>query len=479
MNRNSGLNNWYFKVIWGGTVGDECDCTYLPIQLIKKLKLKPGTQVMLKLGMSRKVTTIFPLSDNTHSNSAIFLSPDLASLCQIPSGQTMILKYDTQEQTLSIGPLIGLFTVRNILPKSEYGSQEPLLRALADRAVDISGLVFVFCPEDINWDISVVKGYIPHSCSDCGEPLWKSLTLPLPNVIYDRIPSRSIEAKPEVEETKSLLNRQEGLFYFNPTFLDKWETHLSLSNITETACYLPPTRLVKDTEDIHQALKDFGSVFLKPTSGSLGKRIIKLTANNDSFSYIYRSRDRQTVKGSDTDLNRIISQLKPVMGSRTYIVQKNLNLAHYQNCTFDIRVLTQKDMFGNWRRTKTYVRVAAPDSFLSNLSDGARTVPIGTVLQEVFQTDFLDKKGLGEQIRIAVKNIPPSLEIATGKVWGELGLDLGIDKKGRIWLIEVNSKPFRTLVSSNGSLTNVKRSLLRPLEFAKFKSGFYKHSPAK
>lgn len=467
---------WWFKVRWGGTLGEEHRCIYIPPVILRKINIAAGSSILFKAGVYKTTVKVLPLSSHSPGDFVVFFSPDLLSSMGVAEGQIVTLRYDKSINTLSLGPFIGLFTVRNILPESEYGSQEPVLAALTNSSADIEGIIYVFCPEDINWDELSVTAHVPFRSAESDTLSWNSVTMPLPDVIYDRIPSRSIEARPEVQEAKSKLKNL-GLTYFNPMFLDKWETHTALCNIPDVAGYLPPTRLVEIPEHLTEFLSRYKSVFLKPSSGSLGRRIIKISQDFNGYSYVYRSRDKQTVRGTVANAGALITQLKPVMGKRSYIIQKDVNLALYENCTFDIRVLAQKDRFGNWRRTKIYTRAAAPDSFLSNLSDGARPQPINTVLQKVFNTTFADKNGLGEDIRTAVNKIPPALESATGMKWAELGIDLGLDTQGRIWLIEVNSKPFRTLISNSGLSKTVRRSLLRPLEYAKFLAGFYKHSP--
>lgn len=476
MNNKITAARWLFRVRWGGTLGEKHQCIYVPPVILKKINIVPGTSIMLKAGTYKTMIRILSVSTNSPRDFVIFGSPDLLSHIFISQGQTITIRYEKPVNTLFVGPLVGLFTVRNILPESEYGSQEPVLAALANSSADIEGIVYVFCPEDIKWDELSVTGHVPFRNPEMDTLSWKAVTMPLPDVIYDRIPSRSIEARTEVQEAKVKL-KDLRLTYFNPMFLDKWETHTALRKISEVSNYLPPTRLIEDPEHLTEFLNTYKSVFLKPSSGSLGRRIIKINTEANGYSYVYRSRDKQTVQGTVSNSNSLLALLRPIMGKRSYIAQKDVNLALHESCTFDIRVLVQKDRFGNWRRTKIYARAAAPDSFLSNLSDGARPQPINTVLQKVFNCTFSDKDGLGEDIRIAVNKIPSALESATGMKWAELGIDLGLDTNGRVWLIEVNSKPFRALVSNSGLSKTVRRSLLRPLEYAKFLAGFYNHSP--
>nr|MBO2476611.1 hypothetical protein [Bacillota bacterium] len=60
---------------------------------------------------------------------------------------------------------------------------------------------------------------------------------------------------------------------------------------------------------------------------------------------------------------------------------------------------------------------------------------------------------------------------------GELGLDLGIDRLGRIWLIEVNSKPFLQMTREAGSPHILGLSVQRPLRFARYLAGFENGGP--
>lgn len=460
-------------------MGELDDFVFLPASLLKKTGLPPGGSVSFKIGRFTRIVTVGAVQCTGGTpDSVFFVSPNLQNLCQLPAGTEITLKYEINRKTLSAGPLVGLFTVRNILPDSEFGSQEPTLRALVNSGSKLLGMVFVFCPEDLDWDRLTVTGRIPITTHESNNQNWTTIRLPLPDVVYDRIPSRTIELRPEIQEAKSRLMAVTELTYFNPMFLNKWETHVALSGIAEVAPYLPPTKLVETPDDIREFLSLYKSVFLKPSSGSLGRRIIKVEVNeHGSYLFKYRSRERQTVKGVTPTFENLLKLLKPVMGKRSYIVQKDLNLAKYEECPFDIRVLAQKDMWGRWRKTKIYVRKAAPDSFLANLSDGGRVKSIVTVLKEVFYTDLHAKEGLSEELRNAVKNLPPALERGTGVVWGELGIDLGIDMNGKIWLIEINSKPFRALIPENGSYKVIERSLMRPLEYAKFMAGFFRHSP--
>ncbi|MNJ53594.1 Endospore coat-associated protein YheD [compost metagenome] len=70
-----------------------------------------------------------------------------------------------------------------------------------------------------------------------------------------------------------------------------------------------------------------------------------------------------------------------------------------------------------------------------------------------------------------------ALEIAQGidkyipAHFGELGIDLAVDTSGRIWLIEVNSKPSKNDNTPIGD-SKIRPSVKQVIEYARYLSGF-------
>lgn len=464
-------------VRWGGILGSDTDYkVFIPGPALKKWGFPPSYRTAFKIG-----SMILPVTVEEYKTSMIFpelllfVSPPLAHQCHFPVETKFVLRVDRLHRTLAVGPVIGLFTVNPGSPG--FATQLDILKALTESCQKIRAFGYVFFPEDVDGPAGVVYGRLPITDPETGEISWLAASRPLPDVVYDRLPSRSVESRQEIRELKEKFIVS-GIPYFNPQFLNKWETHQLLTLDSIAAAFLPETRLFTGPGDIRALLDSFGMVYLKPTAGSLGRRIIRVEKLSPEYiRYKYRTKDKESKEGIAPTCELLEKVLRPVMGKREYIVQQGLQLAEYEGCPFDVRILMQKDNRGNWRRTKIYVRVAAPGNIVSNISDGARGEKIVIVLQEVFQEEFTAANGIGEQLREAARLIPPALENLMGRAWGELALDLGIDTGRRVWLIEVNSKPFRALVSPSGFTKVIERSLMRPLEYAKYLAGYYKHSP--
>jgi D-alanine-D-alanine ligase-like ATP-grasp enzyme len=160
------------------------------------------------------------------------------------------------------------------------------------------------------------------------------------------------------------------------------------------------------------------------------------------------------------------------MGQHSYLVQQGLRLATSGGAPFDIRVLTQKGIAGRWFRTKVYGRVAPPGTFISNISRGATPANVGTLLSNAFPDAPQKRKQALSGLKEITEIVPRAVEAALETSLGELGIDVGIDTSGRAWLIEINSKPMRTLDPKLGSLEGVRNAIIRPLVYSRYLAGF-------
>ena len=62
--------------------------------------------------------------------------------------------------------------------------------------------------------------------------------------------------------------------------------------------------------------------------------------------------------------------------------------------------------------------------------------------------------------------IPQYLEKTTKRRLVELGLDIAVDRDGRVWILEVNIKPGRSLWRKIDNKEAVDRSIRAPVQYA-------------
>jgi len=437
---------------------------YLPKDIYNDLTLRPGERITVRAGTTEVKAQLAVLTRRRKGQPGI-ISANIYRALNLPPGYPLIAKLEPHNRLIRLGPILGLFT-RRIPSLRSDSNQARFLQLLTQCSRELKMLTYVFTPSSINWNQRVVTGYIYQGNEELG--FWEPHTFPLPQVVYDRIGNRRSEKMNDVQQTKKALLSLRGLQYFNLRYLNKLETHEFLKTRPELAPYLPETEEYGDGASLNRFLDRYETVFLKPTNGSLGRGIIKVNRLDDRYQYRYRLRNGQIISGTTAGREALKAVLNRLVKGKSYIIQQGLALRTYNGSPFDIRILMQKNHNGLWRRTKMLARVARKGSITSNISGGANPELISEVLRNVFGEDPNKPGGIGNRLRQVGDLVPPVLEEAMGIQFGELGLDLGVDESGKVWLIEVNSKPYKAMETQKGSLEVVRNSVIRPLGYATF-----------
>ncbi|WP_308639058.1 YheC/YheD family protein [Paenibacillus silvisoli] len=223
---------------------------------------------------------------------------------------------------------------------------------------------------------------------------------------------------------------------------DKWIQYRILHDVSSLSVRLPKTRLLS-LKRLAKQLRLYQSLVLKPRDGSFGHDILFVSRNGDTYR-IHNENTTITMKGTRLLLKRIGNKTR----RRGYIVQRRLQLAEIQRNPFDIRIMVQrrKGVSSPWKVTGSYVKVAAPGYLVTNVPSRIIPVPVALRLARLGNRGlFLKAKRIA---LFAVKRLGeryPKLR--------QVGFDIGIDRKGQIWIIEGNYQPdlhpFRLLKDSS------------------------------
>lgn len=437
------------------TIGKIC----LSNLLMSRLEIPEQYYIKVRLG-NLVVNTVLEV---TNDQAGYSLSPNLAKALYLNKSRSLQIRYHKAENMIHLGPTIGILAT-SLPNRSSYErtSTQAELIFISDMRKRINGIVFLFTPNCINWENNTVKGYIySHSPG-----VWVPATYPIPDVVYDRIASRGSEIK--YNSVRERLMQLPYLKYFNPSYLNKWHVHKMLMNEPTLKNNLPDT-MKYSKENLRTMLNLYNVVFVKPSDGSLGLGIIRIIKTEQgTLKYtVYRNK-RSRRQASDVD--DFFKKTRKIISDKPYIVQQGLNLATYRGSPFDLRIIYQKDGKGEWIISKKFVRVAAKGSNVSNLSSGGRVAISSRVLKYLFKRkDLIEAKN--KEIENLCYKVATTLENVSNQIYGELGLDIGIDKNGNPWLIEVNSKP-RKATDTEFSMTVVRNTFIRPLEYAVHLAGF-------
>ncbi len=434
--------------------------------LVQKLGIVVEPLITVRVG-ALMVKSRLQVHDTGRGN--YMLSPELIQALHLKKSKGLKVRYQAEEKILHLGPTIGIMAT--YIPSPNRYEIDP--RSLHAELIYLSivsksfpGQVYVFTPSGINWANNTCRGYVYHQFS-ATRGKWESALYPIPDVVYDRIHSRSAEARNSVKYAKIRLMQMPYLNYFNPHYLNKWNVHQIMAANPRLTEYLPDTRELTQ-DNLEEMLRKYHTLFIKPSNGSLGKGIIKVSSHRGQFNYvIYRNR---RLRGQARSAAELMNKTKKFRGDRHYIVQQGLELIKYRGASFDLRIIYQKNGRGEWQISKKFCRIAPRGSSISNLSSGGRVEKSLKVLQHAFKnSNLIETKN--EQIRLLCKMVAGTLETDNNSTFGELGMDIGIDRNGRLYLIEVNSKPRKT-TETVFSPAIVRSTFKRPLAYASYLAGF-------
>lgn len=128
----------------------------------------------------------------------------------------------------------------------------------------------------------------------------------------------------------------------------------------------------------------------------------------------------------------------------SYLIQPFFPLKTKQNEPFDVRFFFQKNEHGKWSERSRGVRVGPPGTIIANVSAGASIFDFSEWFSQIPSPQRLF---IADGIETITNVLPSYLEEQFGPLF-ELGVDLGITEEGAVWLIDINSKPGRKIITA-------------------------------
>lgn len=433
----------------------------LGTSLAKKLKIT-GRTFGIKFGTARAVGHLWM---TPQKNNTIFLTEQLANQLLIQNASTMYAQFDQQSLRLRLGPLLGILidTPPSEKQKDIFGFMTKFLEECAQAGKNHGVQVVVLLPATIHVKKRQMQGWIFY------QGQWLKTTLPLPDVIYNRITSRKVEAQKDLQTKLGILRKNFHISIFNETFLNKWQVHLLLAKEPALSSILPTTQRYQRNH-LRKMLLRYPIVYLKPTNGSLGKGIIRLIKSPTQIYYqSSTSHGTTTLKfRSMAECLKVVSQR---IGNQSYLMQRGLNLATYDGRQVDFRVLVQKNYKGIWSITSVVARIANDHHFVSNLARGGTIRNASEVLKDLNISPKPSLKKLKTTSLMIAKRFE---QLADGH-FAELGIDLALDKNGKIWLIEMNSKPSKTDDSVINPTNTIRPSVNKLIHYIHYLTHFHSY----
>lgn len=417
-------------VQYGGTHPD--DQIAIGEGFLKKLKLPVNQPVTLRYGSARKEVRIAK-----STQASLRLGSGLAVGLGLHHGAKVCISYHSASRTLQVGPLIGVLVSRvySRTPDRPFGAMTAFCAELTEACALHGGFVYFLTPDDLTGSSSSVNGWT------LAAGRWVKQSHPAPDVLYNRLTSRKLENLSSVQQFMQEVKSRYGAVVFNEKYLNKTDVFQAIRKDSAIHSYLPESYLFKNFTMLQSMCKKYNTVFLKPITGSLGKGIIKISGRPEGGGYLCSFTSMGGVrKMTYPTLTKLFQAISGKMKQRRYQIQQGLRLMETGGRPVDFRALVQRNLQGEWAVTSVVARIAASNTFVSNLARGGSL----SLVPEAVSKSSLPasvKAGIHAKLKAASLDIAKSVEKHIDGHFAELGVDLAVDAGGRVWLLEVNSKP--------------------------------------
>lgn len=211
----------------------------------------------------------------------------------------------------------------------------------------------------------------------------------------------------------------------------KWLKSNTLKVNPYLSNHIPNSRLFSSS-NLRFMLSKYGMVVIKPVRGAGGIGLMKIEKLIKGYMLTHRSSKR-----SYSTFAGLMSAILASKRKRSYLIQRGIYLATIAGRPIDYRVKYVK-VDGTWTIRAMVGRLARPGLFVTNLCRGGTLMSAAQGISRSLSTRLVGVKK--REMRNLTRTSTALLESRYPGI-GQLGYDYGIDRKGHIWMLEVNTRP--------------------------------------
>ncbi|OUM84422.1 MAG: hypothetical protein BAA01_00970 [Bacillus thermozeamaize] len=359
-----------------------------------------------------------------------------------------------------LGPVVGIFVNPTYITNLSKGNIPLTAKKDIQANAVAKCLIYFFSTDHIDWKAKTIQGYTVAPQSN----QWTSQTCPFPNVIYDCGVHFPTDQKGKVKRIRQRFREDPGIqFINNSDYLGKWALYTKLSKYKEMRPYLPETIRYQSVEDLHTMLAKHPLVYVKSFYGSRGREVmtVRKTENGYVIKFYHGVLKSTFVKRFD----QIVHLINRFFGDKPLILQEGINVLTYKGRRLDFRLLICKNGSGQWQVIYNQANVAKPGATITTIGKNYKNYDqVYRYFQKTGQCNSMptDKKLRKETIKIAQyieKEFGPH---------GEIGMDMAVDRNGKIWFIEANAKPEKLPIPGLEDTKGVSPQFLSTFQYATF-----------
>ena len=315
---------------------------------------------------------------------------------------------------------IGILTNKNQKKFEEISGNLSLFRSLQTYLLEHGILSYVLTIEDVLNHENC--GYIYSSKLR----KWQKIAVPLPQIVYNRIPSRAVESSPSFQKIKDQFSNNH-IIMFNPSFIDKYEMYATFKQHEKLKPLLPQTRIITNFTSFIEFFLIHKAIYLKPREGNRGNGIYTLTQKKDGSLQLKSPNHDE----SFPSLTAYWTMYEKQLHAKNYIAQQAILPKKKNGHRYDYRLLVHYEN-GLFKITGKAVRMAYIQEITTHVPRGGKIYPYNKV-----STESVD-----QQLAEIAQTCGTVLSEQLGFI-GEFSIDLGESETGELFIYEVNSKPMQ------------------------------------
>ncbi|TLS50843.1 hypothetical protein FE782_17475 [Paenibacillus antri] len=224
----------------------------------------------------------------------------------------------------------------------------------------------------------------------------------------------------------------------------KWNKYRIVRSVSSLRSHIPKSKPYSKA-NLKSLLARYGRVIVKPVHGSGGKGVMRVRRSSSGRIEIRYKRKKKSY-WSRAAANRYIRRKSR---GKEMIVQRYIRLAQVRGCPFDLRVMVQRKRTSSsrWKVTGSLAKVAGKGYIITNIRRSH-----GKVLKTSAALRRSNLKGNTAPRRSRILKEVDRISLVSARTLSRfyryihtVGMDIGIDRHGKVWLIEANFTPDLTL----------------------------------
>ncbi len=288
------------------------------------------------------------------------------------------------------------------------------------------GAEFVyFSPRRVQFEDSTIRGWVFEN----GE--WVERVTAFPDVIYNAgSPVKLAKSKEIIDKLKDTIP------FTSHSIGNKMRVYERLKKAEQFSRYLIPSETLVDINVLFQYIGTYRRVVVKPKNGRKGEGILMIERVGNEFWVL---KGTKTIKMTYDELRDLLTE---EIDKKTYIVQPYILCKTKNGQAYDFRLHVQKNGEGKWVITSVYPRIGASGTIVSNINSGGSMNYLVPFLKQEYGDEYFNIKRYLEVFSLQLAHHMDDIQINTfNEVIDELGIDVGLDDSGKIWIYEVNWRP--------------------------------------